>query len=75
MSFKLGDRVAIRSTLNEFHYSDSPFASFKQVLAQLQSRNRYGVVKRVDVPNNAVGVLFAGMKELLWFKTYELRYS
>ena len=73
MSFRTGARVAIRATLSEFHYTESPTTSLKPVLAQLQRKHRYGVVKRVDYPNNAVGVLFAGMKELIWFKSYELQ--
>jgi hypothetical protein len=47
--------------------------SLEPVLKKLQREKASGMIKKVDTQNYAVGVLFPKMKDILWFKTYELQ--
>ncbi len=71
--FKIDNIVTIKSVIDTFHYNQSPFVDLNPILKKLQVKKQSGMVKKVDNQKMAVGVLFPHMKELLWFKTYELQ--
>jgi hypothetical protein len=71
--FRVDNIVTIRPMIETFHYNQSPFIELDPILKKLQVRRETGMVKKIDNQKAAVGVLFPKMKELLWFKTYELQ--
>lgn len=73
LMFKIDNIVTIRPMLETFHYNQSPFMELDPILKRLQLKREAGMVKKIDNQKAAVGVLFPKMKELLWFKTYELQ--
>lgn len=71
--FSINDRVVVRPEVDMFHYSETPRYSLVPVIAKLKRERKYGFIKRVDSSRSAVGVLFPGIRDLIWFKTYEVK--
>ena len=70
--FDVNNKVVIREAVQKFHYENTPHRSLGYVLRKLRNRRVAGLVRRIDTPNDAVGVQFPHMSTFLWFKTFEV---
>ena len=67
-----GDCVVLKASVSVWHYQETPRFSLVSVLYKLQQKRMRGTVRRVDSSTGAVGVLFPGMRDFMWFKEWEL---
>jgi len=72
MGYNLNERVIIKPSVTTFHHGETPYFSLAPVLSKLQRGRTYGIIRQCDPLTGSIGVHFAGRKELLWFKEYEL---
>ena len=63
----------IRPDIQQFHYAETPVADLTPMLVSLQRGRVTGQVIRRDPEHAAVGVLFPGKNDVIWFKEYELK--
>ena len=68
----INNGVRLKQEIAVFHHQETPQCSLQPVLAKLQTHRILGRVRRVDDKSGSVGVQFPRMRELLWFKPYEL---
>lgn len=71
-SMDIGNRVALNPGIDSFHYENTPLFSLKIILKKLQQNGVMGIVRRVDKNTEAIGVQFPNMKDIIWFKPFEL---
>jgi hypothetical protein len=69
---ELGSRVTLSPGITKFHYEVTPTFSLEYVLKKLQQNRSIGIVRRLDKGNDAWGVQFPNMKDLMWFKSFEI---
>jgi hypothetical protein len=69
---EVGSRVRLNPGITKFHYETTPLFSLEYVLKKLQQNQIVGIVIRVDNSTEALGVQFPNMKDILWFKSFEL---
>lgn len=71
-TIEIGHRVSLNPNISHFHYGTTPRFSLEYVLKKLQNDKTIGIVRRANNNTESLGVQFPNMKEILWFKPFEL---
>ena len=65
--------IVLNPRIGKFHYEETPHFSLRIVLQKLQKLQVKGKILKMSSDQQDVGVQFPNMKELLWFKAYEVK--